>query len=58
MSRTGLGYGIFYDERGPIPMNRQDSLYDQMKTVYDLAVKARCYDAADMIKKQYLTIQP
>jgi hypothetical protein len=31
-------------------MQRQDSTYDQMKTVYDLAVKAGCYDAADQIK--------
>jgi hypothetical protein len=31
-------------------MQRQDSTYDQMKTVYQLAVKAGCYDAADQIK--------
>lgn len=31
-------------------MQRQDSTYDQMKTVYDLAIKAGCYDAADQIK--------
>jgi hypothetical protein len=31
-------------------MQRQDSTYDQMKTVYDLAIKVGCYDAADQIK--------
>lgn len=31
-------------------MQRQDSTYDQMKAVYELAVKAGCYDAADQIK--------
>ena len=35
-------------------MQRQDSLYDQMKTVYDLAVKAGCYDAADYIRQNVL----
>lgn len=33
------------------PTNRQDSTYDQLKTVYDLANKAGCYDAADEIKR-------
>jgi len=32
-------------------MNRQDSLHDQLKTVYDLANKVGCYDAADFIKR-------
>lgn len=31
-------------------MQRQDSTYDQLRTVYDLANKAGCYDAADLIK--------
>jgi hypothetical protein len=30
-------------------MQRQDSLHDQLKTVYILAVDAGCYDAADFI---------
>jgi hypothetical protein len=34
------------------PTNRQDSLYDQLKTVYDLANKAGCYEAADYIKME------
>lgn len=29
---------------------RQDSVFDQMKSVYDLANKAGCYDAADIIR--------
>lgn len=32
-------------------MQRQDSTYDQLLTVYDLAIKAGCYDAADAIKE-------
>lgn len=32
-------------------MQRQDSTYDQLKTVYQLAVQAGCYDAADYIKE-------
>ena len=31
-------------------MSRQDSVLDQMKSVYDLATKAGCYDAADVIR--------
>ena len=33
-------------------MPRQDSLHDQLKTVYDLANKAGCYDAADFIRRK------
>jgi hypothetical protein len=29
---------------------RQDSLHDQLKTVYGLANKAGCYDAADFLR--------
>lgn len=32
-------------------MQRQDSTYDQLKTVHQLAIKAGCYDAADLIKE-------
>lgn len=32
-------------------MQRQDSTYEQLLTVYDLANKAGCYDAADEIKR-------
>jgi hypothetical protein len=35
-------------------MQRQDSTYDQLKTVYDLANKAGCYDAADAIKRSLI----
>ena len=38
-------------------MPRQDSLYDQLKTVYDLANKAQCYDAADFIRRQIEDIE-
>jgi hypothetical protein len=34
-----------------VKMQRQDSTYDQMKTVYKLAMEAGCYDAANQIKK-------
>jgi len=34
------------------PTNRQDSLYDQLKTVYRLANESGCYDAADYIKME------
>lgn len=35
-------------------MQRQDSTYDQLKTVYDLANQAGCYDAAVAIKHTFL----
>ena len=35
-------------------MQRQDSTYNQLKTVYDLANKAGCYDAADAIKQSLI----
>lgn len=38
-------------------MNRQDSLQDQLRTVYDLANKAGCYDAADFIMEHIKTIE-
>lgn len=39
-------------------MNRQDSLTDQMKTVFQLATEAGCYDAADWIKIVFFKYNP
>lgn len=47
------------DEWKPLPKaepflrQRQDSLTDQMKTVYKLANKNGCYDAADWLKRHF-----
>lgn len=36
---------------------RQDSLYDQLVTVRELATKAGCYDVADFLRNHIETIQ-
>lgn len=41
-----LAQFVLRDEKS---LPRQDSLYDQMKTVRELARKAGCYDAEDFI---------
>ncbi len=40
-----------------IRMPRQDSLYDQLKSVFKEAIKIGCYDAADFIKKEITIIE-
>lgn len=62
--QSGFGRHPFNSTTGPQPIQRpqrpqrQDSTFDQMRTVLRLATEAGCYDAADWIVANWPALDP